>query len=304
MSAVELSVVVVSWRAGADVEEIARELPLDPALELIVVDNSGDVAGGLEDGARVRRIAPGRNLGFAGGANAGVAVARAPRVLLLNPDVRARGDAYRKLLEAFDRHPTAAGLVPRLVSPDGSPQCAWQLKPLPGPLALLAHALFWDPVRGPRREPAEGTRVEQPAAAALALRRDVLDEIGGFDAGFHPAWFEDVDLARRLAQRGHRLLYAPEAVFEHRGGASVDQLGYAGFLRAYDRNLARYLRLHHGPAWALAFRALVPVGALARVLLLPVRCPRRAASRSAAASALWQVARAAGAGWPDPEPSP
>ena len=301
MSPIELSVVVVSWKAGEDVGEIAREFPRDPRFELIVVDNSGEVERELVDGDRIRLLSPGRNLGFAAGSNAGARAARGARLLFLNPDARAVDQAFERILAAFREYPEASGCVPRLVGFDGAPQHTWQLKPLPGPGSLLAHALFWNPVRGPRLEPAAGTPVAQPAAAALALTRGAFEAVGGFDEAFHPAWFEDVDLARRLDAHGRRIVYTPSAVFLHRGGASVGDLGYAGFLLAYDRNLARYLRIHHGRAWELLFRALVPIGALARIAVLPLRRPRRAASRRAAAAALWRVARGARTGWPPEE---
>jgi GT2 family glycosyltransferase len=291
-------VVVVAWRSRADALELAAALPPDPRFELVVVDNAGELGGALDGLGAVRVVRPGRNLGFAGGSNAGAAAARAPRLLFLNPDARPAPGALEALLEGFARHPRAAGLAPRLIGTDGAPQRRWQLRPLPSPAALLAHAFFWSPTRGARREPSEGERIEQPAAAALAMRRDAFEAIGGFDAGFHPAWFEDVDLAKRLGDRGREIVYLPGATFVHRGGASVPALGYGGFLAAYDRNLARYLRLHHGRGWELAFRALVPVGALLRALLLPLRRPRRAASRREAAGALLRLARGARRGWP------
>jgi GT2 family glycosyltransferase len=294
----ELSVVVVAWHAREDARELARAFADDPRFELVIVDNSGDVTPADAGAARVRLVTPERNLGFGAGSNAGARAARAPRLLFLNPDARPRPGALDRLLEAFARWPDAAGLVPRLVDEDGSSQCRWQLKPLPGPGALLAHAFFWNPTRGPRREPPAGAAVGQPAAAALALRRSAFERLGGFDERYFPAWFEDVDLARRLAAQGGRLLYAPEAEFVHRGGASVASLGYGAFLEAYDRNLARYLRRHHGRGWELAFRALVPLGALARLALLPLRRPRRAASRRDAAVGLWRLAAGAAAGWP------
>jgi len=298
VSAPELSVVVVAWRAREDALALAGAFPSDPRYELVVVDNSGELTEAGAALGRARLLAPGRNLGFAAGSNLGARAGRAPRLLFLNPDARPTPGALDRLLEAFARHSEAAGLVPRLVGEDGAPQWAWQLKPLPSPLALLAHAFFWSPTRGPRREPAPGTAVAQPAAAALALTREAFEAVGGFDEGYFPAWFEDVDLARRLAARSLALVYAPQAVFVHRGGGSVPALGYGGFLAAYDRNLARYLRRHHGRGWELAFRTLVPLGALARLALLPVRRPRRAASRGEAAAALVAAARAALAGWP------
>jgi GT2 family glycosyltransferase len=149
-------------------------------------------------------------------------------------------------------------------------------------------------------EPAAGTAVEQPAAAALALRREAFARIGGFDAGFHPAWFEDVDLARRLRQAGLPILYWPAATFRHRLGSTVAGLGYGPFLYVYYRNLVRYLGKHHGRAWAAAARAALVPGILLRLLLLPLRRPRRAASRREALSGLLAALAGALSGWRRP----
>ncbi len=296
MSAPRLSTVVVVWRSAADAAELARAFPRDERFDLLLVDNGGELD--LDDAPGRRVLRPGRNLGFAGGSNLGARAAHGELLLFLNPDARPLGDALERLLEGFEARPEAAGLVPRLISPDGTPQAGWQLRPLPGPVSLLAHACFWNPSRGPRVEPPAGTRIAQPAAAALALRRGAFETVGGFDDGFHPAWFEDVDLALRLDRAALPLLYHPQSTFSHRIGSSLSALGYGGFLVAYDRNLARYLGRHHGAGWANLFRALVPLGALARLALLPLRKPARAATRGQAAAGLVQVARAAFAGFP------
>ncbi len=128
----------------------------------------------------------------------------------------------------------------------------------------------------------------------------MLEEIGGLDEGFYPAWFEDVDLARRLARAGHRLVYEPAARFVHAGGGSVPELGYGPFLWIYYRNLTRYLGRHHGAGWALAARLTLVLGMKLRLLLLPLRRPRRAATRRIAAAALVDVIRGAASGWRQP----
>jgi N-acetylglucosaminyl-diphospho-decaprenol L-rhamnosyltransferase len=120
LAAPELSVVVVAWRAADDVRELAACFPADERFELVVVDNGGDLAGVGLAVPRLVRVAPGRNLGFAGGCNAGAAASAAPRLLFLNPDARPEPGALERLLEAFERHPGAAGFAPRLVSPDGA----------------------------------------------------------------------------------------------------------------------------------------------------------------------------------------
>lgn len=318
MTRPELSTIVVAWRAADDVADLVAAWPRDGRFELVIVDQQDDLpadlgASGASEatgatGARanlpgnIRLLSPGRNLGFAGGSNFGARAAGADLLLFLNPDARPAEGALAALCDGFATLPQAAGLVPRLVGFDGVSQAGWQLRRLPAPSALLAHALFWNPGAGPAVEPVAGTPIEQPAAAALALRRSVFEAVGEFDEGFFPAWFEDVDLARRLADRGQALLYLPAALCRHRQGSSVGALGYGAFLTAYDRNLCRYLDKHHGHAWALAFRALAGPAALLRLLLLPLRRPARAASRTQAALALLAVARGSLSGWPRVRP--
>ena len=294
----ELAVIVVHWRAERDLAALLAAMPDDARFEVVVVDNSDTAA--LASAPRVRLVRPGTNLGFAGGANLGATIAAAPLLFVANPDVRPEPGALEALLAGFAALPTAAGLAPRLVGVDGTPQTAWQLRALPRPGQLLQHALFRDASRGAVSQPAAGQAVAQPAAAALALRRSAWEQLGGFDSTFHPAWFEDVDLARRLATAGGTIAYWPDATFRHGLGGSVGPLGYGAFLWHYQCNLGRYLRKHHGRAWAAAARALLVVGATLRALLLPLRRPGRARSRGDALAGLAAVVLGAITNWRRP----
>jgi GT2 family glycosyltransferase len=301
-----ISGVVVCWGDPSPLLELLAAWPDDPRFELVVVDNGpfGD-AGHEAVWERVRRrarvVTAGRNLGFGGGANAGARAARGEVLLVLNPDARPEPGALAALAEGFARHPEAAGLAPRLLGGDGAGQWAWQLRRLPGAAQLLLQALGVPAVPEAAVEPAAGAAVEQPAAAALALRRDAWDAAGGFDPAFHPAWFEDVDLAARLGAGGRRLLYWPAAVFRHGLGGTVAQLGYGRFLWAYQRNLVLYLGKHHGRAAAALARLLLPLGLLSRLVLLPVRTPKRARGRAGGARGLLSALKGALSGWRRPE---
>jgi N-acetylglucosaminyl-diphospho-decaprenol L-rhamnosyltransferase len=301
---------VVHWRDEARLAALTAAWPRDdPRFELVVVDNSGSAdmsADSIGDpgepagASPVRLLRPGRNLGFAGGVNAGVAASRAPLLLLLNPDAVPELGALERLIEGFAAHPEAAGLAPRLAGADQQPQFAWQLRRLPSAWNVLRQTLPW-PIAGRgtglAAEPPPGAAVEQPAAAALALRRQALADAGGLDERFYPAWFEDVDLARRLRQRGGVLLYWPAARFRHALGSTVSRLGYGPFLWIYYRNLERYLAKHHGAAWALAARVSLAAGLAIRLPLVPLRRPRRAASRREAAAGLVLAIAGALSGW-------
>lgn len=294
-----LTGVVVHWHNEELLAELAAAWPRDPRFELLVVDNGSSAP--LPPGLRVLR--PGKNLGFAGGANAGAAKAKGEIVLILNPDAIPEAGALDRLLEGFAACPGAAGLAPRLVGTDGQAQSAWQLRRLPSPLALVLQAFpgFGGTPRG-GAEPEAGTPVEQPAAAALAFRRQALAAVGGFDGSFYPAWFEDVDLARRLRDRSQTLRYWPAARFRHGLGSTVPRLGYGPFLSIYYRNLIRYLTKHHGRGWAFAARAALVPGIAIRLLALSLRRPRRASSRREALVGLLGLLTAALIGWPAEDP--
>ncbi len=305
----ELTGVAVHWHDEGHLAALLAAWPRDPQFELVVVDNGSAAdrdlttlapAASTVTSAAVRFLSPGRNLGFGGGANAGVAAAQGPIVMILNPDAIPEPGALEALLAGFAAHPDAAGMAPRLTGPDGAPQHAWQLRRLPSARDCWLQTLLVAPRLGARREPPAGAPIEQPAAAALAFRREALAAIGGFDERFFPAWFEDVDLARRLRAAGAVVRYWPEARFRHRLGASVPRLGYGAFLWIYYRNLLRYLRKHHGRGWAAAARVTLPLGMALRLALLPLRRPQRAASRGEAARGLAGVIAGALSGWRRP----
>lgn len=299
MSWPELSIVVVSWHSEDDVEALCSALPADdPRFECLVVDNGS--LRPLKLPPFVRLIEPGRNLGFAGGSNLGAREARAPLLLFLNPDARVDEKNLEAFLRAFESHPEVAGLAPRMVDADGRSLHRWALRRLPRPIDLLRMAAWTEPVLGPSAAPPSGAVVEQPAAAAWALRRGAFDTAGGFDESFHPAWFEDVDLARRLRQRNLLTRYAPQVTVRHGVGASVSELGFARFLWLHDRSLVRYARKHHGAAFAGILRVALVLGATLRFGALALRTPGRAPGRAEAARAYAAKALGAASGFRRP----
>lgn len=301
-----LSALVVHWQAEDDLEALLSHWPTgDTRFEVIVVNNGCSDPDRLTElcEGRAKLVEPGCNLGFAGGVNRAAENTSAPLLLLLNPDAYPTEGALDALLAASEKAPGAAGFAPNLVHPDGRSQARWQLRPLPSLLHLLRQGLFLPGPSGPAIAPPEGAPIGQPAAAALLIRRTVFQDLGGFDEGFHPAWHEDVDFAKRLRAQGEVFLFASRSTFVHGLGGSVSPLGYGRFLVAYYRNLAYYLSKHHGPGWALLLRILLVKAAFLRILALPLRQPSRALNRSDAARGLLRLARAAAFGFPDQRPS-
>jgi N-acetylglucosaminyl-diphospho-decaprenol L-rhamnosyltransferase len=313
-----LSIVIVSWESGPDLVQCVQSLAaareagrLQRAIELVVVDNASREFPGPEvtvawPGATVIRNPS--NRGFGPAANQGVAAAHGDIVLLLNPDTRAVDEPLTPLLAAFSEHAGTVAIAPRLLEdrpPGGKDLCVHQLRRLPT-LGHVAREMLLVDRAFPRnrwlardryldRDQGQPFEVQQPAGAALAVRREAFVRLGGFDERFVPAWFEDVDLCTRLLPLG-KILYWPASQFAHTGGTAARKLGYDEFLPIYHRNALRYWRKHHGRAASTAYRALVAAGMLLRLLVLPFS--QAPASKRTAARAYTRVLRGvAGFGW-------
>ena len=77
---------------------------------------------------------------------------------------------------------------------------------------------------------------------------------------YRPAWFEDVDLCRRIWSLGGRIVFEPGAVFVHQGGSSLRRLTPREFLQYFHTNQLRYFYKHHGDAYGMRVRRLVIAG--------------------------------------------
>ena len=73
-------------------------------------------------------------------------------------------------------------------------------------------------------DPGEIVEVDHLRGGNIAFRREALDQVGLFDPHYDRCLglLEDTDLCVRIKQNGWRLLYQPEAVVEHLGGARRD----------------------------------------------------------------------------------
>lgn len=96
----------------------------------------------------------------------------------------------------------------------------------------------------------------------LLNRRDVWESLGGFDEGFHPVWFEDVDFCRRATQAGYRIEYVPEVRAEHSGGHPVSKLCPARREQYWYGSLLTYAAGHFGP---LEYRGVCLVAMLSSI---------------------------------------
>jgi N-acetylglucosaminyl-diphospho-decaprenol L-rhamnosyltransferase len=254
---VKVSAVVVSH---GHAEELAVSLPaLAPQVdELLVIANTpGSVPSELPEGARVLRND--RPLSFAANANLGAASTAHELVLIANPDAVPEPDAVAILRRFMEEHPRCGVAGPQMLYGDGSWQASRRSFPTVGATLVRRTPLrlIFPPLRWQHRHYLLDERPEEPVpadtmlGAFILLRRSMLDEIGGWDAGFR-MYCEDIDLNYRAAQAGWERWYVPAAVVRHDYAAVIDKRFLTRHTLWHARAMLRFLRKH--PERLLVFR--------------------------------------------------
>ncbi|MFA5785665.1 MAG: glycosyltransferase family 2 protein [Actinomycetota bacterium] len=258
---------VVTWNtAELTGRALRRLLDTDQGCELrVLVRDNASSDGTPEWLAREvpeAEIEVGReNLGFAAGVNRLLARSRAPWLFLLNSDAWPRPGAIRTLVDTALDHPRAAAVAPRIEDPEGN----LERSTYPFPSLRVAAATLGP--RWPGRWRIEQKTlvgawahdrprpVDWAIGAALLLRRDAVDEVGGFDERFF-MYVEDLEWCWRARRRGWEIRFDPAAVVAHVGNVSGSLAFGDRRTEAYMRNTYRFYRREHGALETLAYRSL------------------------------------------------
>jgi GT2 family glycosyltransferase len=250
----EISIIIVSFNAGADLArclESLRATPPRAAHEIVVVDNHS--TDGSADAVRrwpgVRLIENETNVGFARANNIGIRASGGANILLLNSDTIVPPGAIDRLLGFLLEHPDAAVVGPRLVDANGRAELSFgstigPFNELRQQLRTRRQALV---DRATRRPHAPGW----VSGACLLVRRADADAVGLLDERYF-MYAEDVDFCAAIRARGRRVLFTPDVEVVHLRGRSVASAP-AATGDAYRRSQIAFYEKHH-PAWVPLLR--------------------------------------------------
>ncbi|HEY5036464.1 MAG TPA: glycosyltransferase, partial [Chthoniobacterales bacterium] len=180
--------------------------------EVIVVDDCS-----TDDTAQILKKIPGlvylrnkSNSGFIASCNSGVQRARGRYLLFLNNDTVVSPNWMARLRETFDLKPRAGLVGSKLIYPDGRLQEAGGI--------IWRDGSGWN--RGKFQDAGKPEynflrEVDYCSAASVMIPKPLFTSLGGFDAKYDPAYYEDVDLAFKVAQSGRKVLYQPLSVITH-----------------------------------------------------------------------------------------
>ncbi len=232
---IDLSVIIVSFNVRTFLERSLGSVQRARGslkLEIFVVDNAS------EDGTAemVRRRFPeaklietGENLGFAKANNLALGAAGGRYLMLLNPDTLVSEGALETLVGFLDAHPAAGAAGPKLLNRDGSFQSASK-RGLPTPWAafcklsglsaLFPRTRFFNRYEMGHLDADESNEVEVLSGAAMIVRREVHEQVGGLDADYF-MFGEDIDWSQSIRKAGWKLFYVPASRIVHYKGEST-----------------------------------------------------------------------------------
>ncbi|MFZ0427632.1 MAG: glycosyltransferase family 2 protein [Acidobacteriota bacterium] len=225
LSASDISVITINWNGRHHLESLLPSLVPQRPAEVIVVDN-----GSTDDSVRwlereypqIRVICNSQNRGFAEPNNVAAEAAQGPVLAFINNDMRCHADWLKHGARALDG---ASCVASRILDWQGS-----RIDFNGSSLQYLGFALQKDTGKLLSEVTAED-RILFPCGGAMFIRKEVFQEIGGFDEEFF-AVFEDVDLGWRLWLSGSEVRFCQDAVCYHRGH---------GTFRAHSTAKLRYL---------------------------------------------------------------
>ena len=298
---IEVAVVIVNYRSAALTLRALESLVSEserPELSLtaIVVENASGDEAELRKGMQrfesfARLVVSPVNGGFGAGNNCGLRAllasgSRPKYVHFLNPDTMAREGAVLALVRFLESNPEAAAAGSQFEDEDGTP---WRVAfRFPSPLGELEGGACIGPLSRLLAEHKVALhlgdapqQVDWLSGASVMFRREVLEDIGGFDEAYF-LYFEETDLCLRTKAAGWQIWYVPESRVMHvRGqstGVTVRTDKPKPLPRYWYESRRRYFAKNHGYAYAaaadLAFIAGNAIGAVRHALEGQARPPR------------------------------
>jgi len=238
-----VSVVIIGWRnapsllASLDaLSNASTSIPYEVILTLNEPTES--LLSELDNGVAglAATLRSDMNIGFGEANNRAVQRAKGPFVVFLNDDTSVRDQWLDSSVALIEKNTEIGAVGSVLLNTNGSIQDAGCLIWRDGSVALLDHVLL----NG--HEPATRPAL-YCSAAAILVRKEVFEIVGGFDPGYFPAYYEDVDLCFKFRSEGFETWINTDSRVEHlRAGSTTRPYQRFCHERGYQRFLSRWSR--------------------------------------------------------------
>lgn len=267
----DLTVIILSYNTKQVTKECLRrvyeakrfsERTLNNRVKVIVVDNASQDSSTQMIRRKfpwVKLLAMKKNLGFSGGNNYAMRLAKTPFILLLNSDTFLEKETIAKALKFFESHRSCDVLSVALIYPDKGFQPSGGFLPTPFRTILWFLGLESIPFAKKVIQPiyiyersffGKERCLEWASGAFFLLRREVYKKTKGFDENFF-MYLEDVEWCKRIKDWGLKIYYTPEITVVHLGGSSAPKLSRWKLLERQFQGLLYFHKIHYPKTYFL-----------------------------------------------------
>lgn len=199
-------------------DSLKRNLSQDLEVEVIIVNDcsSDNTRDSLEKIHGLCLINNQINSGFIHSCNAGAAAAKGEFLYFLNNDTELLPNSLESMLEVFQTHKNVGVVGSKLIYPHGALQEAGNI--------VFQDASGWN--YGRNQNPHDPRynflrSVDYCSGASLLVKREIFEQLGGFEQEFKPAYYEDTDFCFAVRHRlGLEVMYQPRSEVIHYEGVS------------------------------------------------------------------------------------
>jgi len=228
----QVSVITINYNSSAHTLQMVNSLinaTKDTVeYEIIIVDNASEEEDfvhlkPLAEDPRIRIIRSRINGGFASGNMLGVQYATGEYYLFLNNDTLVKDNILALFCSYADEHREAGLLSGQLYDETGKRSTSFKKFPSLLRQALgssFAKYITNDPFPGNKTILTAPTEVGVVSGSCMFFRRDVFDQIGGFDTVFF-LYCEEEDISQRVWNQGFKVISLPQVTITHFAGGST-----------------------------------------------------------------------------------
>jgi GT2 family glycosyltransferase len=250
--------------------------------EIIVVDNFSDdrqyLPGLLGVFPNVKLILNDKNTGFGAACNIGARISSGEYLLFLNPDIIIKSNILDLMVDALINSADTAVCGGVLMDDDGNqnnsfnhfPGVAWEFREAFGLFIGKAHEnLYYKNAHNSK----DCFEIDWVSGADILIKKKIFEEVKGFDEKIF-LYYEDVDLQKRIRDKGYKVICNPEAIMFHHGKSSInsDKVEYTYYYYMHKNKLYYYGK-HNNIIYTACIRFIWISGTIFKISILFFRKP-------------------------------
>jgi len=231
----KVSIIFSNFNGGIEpiecLESIRKLTYPQEKIEVIVVDN-GSTDGSREqiekEFPKVKLIKLKKEIGLSASINLGIKRSRGSYILVGNDDIVFEKNSITKMVEYLENHQDIGVLGGKVFYKDR-------------PKTLTDFVSGFNFYLGSIQKPKKKSDILWLQSCSVMIPKRVFDDIGFFDEGFYPLYFDDFDFCLRAKRAGYRLAHNPEAIFWHGYGKTTKKFQSSKFYFWWQKNKIRFM---------------------------------------------------------------